>query len=113
MTMKRQYSVSTYLKASVRYVRLALGVSMLNLLGKQGLGLGASSFSKEEPVAFETILEKFDDMQVLSKKVSKFETDQTSMERSNNVIWRQQPYIAQSHDGSDATGLFNESTQLT
>jgi hypothetical protein len=73
----------------------------------------ANSFSKEEVVAFEQVLEKFDDSLVLSRNVSKYNTDQTTMERSNNVIWRPQPYIAQSYDGTDATANFNESTQLS
>ncbi|TNE61194.1 MAG: hypothetical protein EP341_00825, partial [Sphingomonadales bacterium] len=33
--------------------------------------------------------------------------------RTSDVIWRPQPYIAQSYDGSDATGNFNEATQLS
>lgn len=72
-----------------------------------------NSFSKEERVAFEDVLEKFNDAQVLSRNVSKYQTDQTTMERSNNVIWRPMPYIAQSHDGTDATANFDQATQLS
>ena len=71
-----------------------------------------NAFNKEERVAFETILEGFNDSQVLSKNVSIYNTDQVMMERTNDVIWRPQPYIAQSHDGTDATANFDDSTQL-
>lgn len=73
----------------------------------------ANAFSKEEIVAFENVLEGFDDALVLSRNVSKYQTDQVMMERTNDVIWRPQPYIAQSHDGTDATANFDESTQLS
>jgi hypothetical protein len=35
------------------------------------------------------------------------------MERTNNVIYRPQPYIAQSYDGMDQTGNFGAYTQLS
>lgn len=73
----------------------------------------ANEFSKEEVVAFEQILEGYQDALILSNNVSKYQTDQVTMERANDTIWRPQPYIAQSHDGSDATANFNESTQLS
>lgn len=72
----------------------------------------SNDFSKEERVAFEQILEGFEDQLVLSRNVSKYNTDQVMMERTGDVIWRPQPYIAQSHDGTDATANFNEATQL-
>ena len=56
----------------------------------------ANSFNKEERVAFENLLEGFNDALVLSRNVSIYNTDQTTMERTNNVIWRPQPYIATS-----------------
>ena len=71
-----------------------------------------NSFSKEEVVAFENVLEKFDDQLVLSRNVSKYTTDSTTMERTGDTIWRPMPYIAQSHDGTDATANFDEATQL-
>ncbi|MES0444997.1 MAG: P22 phage major capsid protein family protein [Desulfobacterales bacterium] len=73
----------------------------------------ANEFSKEEKVAFDEILEGFNDALVLSRNVSKYNTDSTTMERTNDVIWRPQPYIAQSYDGTDATANFGESTQLS
>ena len=54
----------------------------------------SNSFSKEERVAFEDILEGFNDALVLSRNVSVYNTDSSMMERTNNVIYRPQPYIA-------------------
>lgn len=73
----------------------------------------ANDFSKEERVAFEDMLEGFNDALVLSRNVSKFSTDQTMMERTSDVIWRPQPYIARSFDGMDQTGNFKNQTQLS
>lgn len=73
----------------------------------------ANSFSKEERVAFEDILEGFQDALVLSKNVSVYRTDQTMMERTNNVIWRPQPYIATSYSGTDMSSNFDDFTQLS
>lgn len=73
----------------------------------------ANDFNKEERVAFEDVCEKFNDSLVLSRNVSKYQTDSQSMERSNDTIWRPQPYIAQSFDGTDATANFKDSTQLS
>lgn len=72
-----------------------------------------NAFSKEERVAFEDILEGFNDALVLSRNVSVFNTDQTMMERTNNVIWRPQPYIAQSYAGTNMTSNFDDYTQLS
>ena len=73
----------------------------------------ANGFSKEEIVAFEQICEGFNDALVLSKNVSKYNTDGTSMERSGDTIWRPMPYIAQSFDGTDATSNFTDAVQLS
>ena len=73
----------------------------------------ANAFSKEERVAFEDILEGFQDALVMSKNVSVYKTSATSMERSNNTIWRPQPYVSQSFDGTDQTANFGDSTQLS
>lgn len=72
-----------------------------------------SSFSKEERVAFEDILEGFDDQLVLSRNVSKYNTDQRMMERANDTIWRPMPYIANTFDGADQTSNFQNNTQLS
>ena len=74
----------------------------------------SNSFSKEERVAFEDILEGFQDALVLSRNVSVYNTDQTMMERSNNTIWRPQPYIAQSINSTPGTAIsgYQGMTQL-
>jgi hypothetical protein len=73
----------------------------------------ANAFSKEERVAFEDLLEGFDDALVLSRNVARYNTGDTEMERTGDVIWRPQPYIAQSYDGMDQTANFNDKTQLS
>jgi len=73
----------------------------------------ANEFSKEERVAFEDILEGFQDALVMSKAVAVYNTDQATMERTGDVIWRPQPYIAQSYDGEDQTANFRDRTQLS
>ena len=74
----------------------------------------ANSFSKEERVAFEDLLEGFQDALVLSRNVSIYQTDQTMMERANNTIWRPMPYIAQSVTSTPGTPLsgYQGMTQL-
>jgi hypothetical protein len=77
-----------------------------------------NSFNKEERVAFENLLEGFNDALVLSRNVSIYNTDQTSMERTNNVIWRPQPYIATSISNAgvgtniNSVGGYSSYTQL-
>lgn len=73
----------------------------------------ANAFSKEERVAFEQLIEGFDDALVLSRNVAKFQTNSTEMERAADIIWRPQPYIAQSFDGMDQTNNFQNMTQLS
>jgi len=73
----------------------------------------ANSFSKEERVAFEDLLEGFNDALVLSKNVSLYRTNSTEMARTNDIIWRPQPYIAQSYDGMDQSLNFQNMTQLS
>lgn len=75
----------------------------------------ANAFSKEERVAFEQILEGFNDALVMSKNVSVYNTDGSMMERTNDVIWRPQPYIATSINGAPRTNIsssFGDYTQL-
>lgn len=73
----------------------------------------SNQFSKEERVAFEAMLEGFQDALVLSRNVAKYQTDQRMMERTNDIIWRPQPYIATSYDGTDQTANFGDSVQLS
>ena len=73
----------------------------------------SNQFSKEERVAFEAMLEGFQDALVLSRNCAKYQTDQRMMERANDVIWRPQPYIATSFDGTDQTANFGDVVQLS
>ena len=73
----------------------------------------ANAFSKEERVAFEDILQGFQDQMVLSKNVGVYKPGATEMERANNIIWRPMPYIAQSFTGTDMTANFKDFTQLS
>lgn len=71
----------------------------------------SNAFSKQETVAFDKLMEGFEDQLAVSNLVDKFETDQTTMERSNDTIWRPMPYVAVSYSGSDATSNFDDYTQ--
>src|SRR5687768_2426627 len=73
----------------------------------------SNDFSKEERVAFEDMLEGFQDALVLSRMVSKYNVGAQESERSNDVRWRPMPYIAQSFAGRDQTANFVRNTQLT
>lgn len=54
----------------------------------------ANEFSKEERVAFDNVIEGFQDALVASKNVNMYGTDGQLMERTNDTIWRPQPYIS-------------------
>lgn len=76
----------------------------------------ANAFNKEERVAFENMLEGFNDALVLSRNVNVYNTDSTMMERTNNVIWRPQPYIAQSISSTPGVSIaaqYQDMTQLS
>lgn len=72
-----------------------------------------NAFNKEERVAFEQVLEGFDDALVLSRFVKRYNSDQTMMARTNDIIWRPMPYILPSYDGMNQTANFNDKTQLS
>ena len=72
----------------------------------------ANGFSKEEVVAFDKVLEGFQDAMVMSKLFKTYQTDQTQMERTGDIIWRPQPYIMQSYSGLDQTANFGDVAQL-
>lgn len=71
-----------------------------------------NAFSKEERVAFDQMIEGFQDALILSNNVSMYRTNMTEMERSGDIIWRPQPYIARSFDGLDQSANFADQTQL-
>lgn len=105
--------MKTYILAVLAFIGHLLHQKLFAHMSRSGLVLGANAFNKEERVAFEDILEGFNDALVLSRAASVYQTDQVMMERTNDTIWRPQPYIAQSHDGTDATSNFDEATQLS
>jgi len=74
-----------------------------------GFTLGANAFSKEEVVAFETVLQGFEDMLVISERLNMFRVEGVVAERANNTIWRPQPYIARSFTGLDQSANFARS----
>lgn len=73
----------------------------------------ANSFSKEEIVAFEDILEGFNDALILSKNVTIYNTNGVTMERARDTIWRPQPYIAQSFDRTVGTSIAGDVSNMT
>lgn len=73
----------------------------------------ANAFNKEERVLFDEVLASFQDQLTISRQVATFNTDQTMMSRTNDVIWRPQPYILPSYDGLDQSANFNDKTQLS
>lgn len=76
----------------------------------------ANAFSKEEIVAFEDILEGFNDALILSKNINVYNTNGVTMERARDTIWRPQPYIAQSFTrtvGSSISSNVSTMTQLS
>jgi hypothetical protein len=75
-----------------------------------------NAFSKEEIVAFENILEGFNDALILSKNITVYNTNGVTMERARDTIWRPQPYIAQSFTrtvGSTIASNISTMTQLS
>lgn len=105
----------SYLLATM--ARAAAGVysAVFGPIGDRGVGftLGANSFNKEEVVAFENVLQGFEDQLMISEGFNKFTMSDVTAERTGNSVWRPQPYIAQSFDGLDQSANFNRNyTQL-
>ena len=76
----------------------------------------ANAFSKEEIVAFENILEGFNDALILSKNINVYNTNGVTMERARDTMWRPQPYIAQSFNrvvGNTIASEIQTMTQLS
>lgn len=72
-----------------------------------------NAFNKEEKVAFDQMLEGFNDALVLSRAVARMNSDGETMERAGDIIWRPMPYIARSFDGMNQTANFVDKTQLS
>ena len=73
----------------------------------------ANAFSKEEIVAFENILEGFNDALILSKNVNIYNTNGVTMERARDTMWRPQPYIAQSFTRTIGTTIASNVQTMT
>jgi len=74
----------------------------------------ANGFTKEETVAFDQVLEGFNDAVVATKMAKVYKTNQETMERSGDIIWRPQPYIMTSYTGGgDMSSNFKDVTQLS
>lgn len=73
----------------------------------------ANGFSKEEVVMFDRLLEGFEDALVISKMSKVTQTDQRTMERTNDIIWFPQPYIMATYSGNDASSNFKDVAQLS
>lgn len=56
--------------------------------------MASNEFSKEEIVAFDKVIDGFQDALVASKNVNMYGTDGQLMERANDTIWRPQQYIS-------------------
>ena len=73
----------------------------------------ANTFTKQEKVAFDDMLEGFNDELVMSALVSNYSLGDQEAERGSDVIWRPVPYIAQSYTGIDQSSNFGDSIQLS
>jgi len=65
-----------------------------------------NSFNKEEKVAFDRILENFNDALVMSSVVNQFNYGNVDAERAQDTIWRPMPYISKTYRGIDQTARF-------
>lgn len=106
------YSLA-FAAACVAYIGHAINDALFSAQTRMGLILGANAFNKEERVAFEQLLEGFQDALVLSNLVSIYNTESSEMERAADIMWRPQPYIAQSFNGTDQTANFRDYIQLS
>ena len=73
----------------------------------------ANAFSKEEIVAFENILEGFNDALILSKNINVYNTNGVTMERARDTMWRPQPYIAQSFTRTIGSTIASDVSTMT
>ncbi len=69
---------------------------------------------RNEIVAFQDMLEGFDDMLVVAQEVEKYNLPggPAEQQRMNDKIWRPQPYIPAVYDGFDQSANFGNITQL-
>lgn len=73
-----------------------------------------SDFTKKEEVMFENLLEGFEEMNIASNVVKKFNVPELEIARAQGSgVWRPMPYIARSYNGTNATANFSQATQLS
>lgn len=60
--------------------------------------MSSNDFSREEIVAFDNVIDGFEDALVASKNVNIYGTDGQLMERTQDTIWRPQQYISVGQD---------------
>lgn len=73
----------------------------------------ANSFTKQEMVIFDEMVEGFDDELVIAKGATKFDpANAEEAARARDKFWIPAPMIGSSYDGSDATGHFGDVTDL-
>lgn len=74
----------------------------------------ANNYPKEIMVAWEDVITKFEDMNVMASAVDvASNVSAETMERTNDTQWKPSPYIMTSFDGSDQTSNFYGATGLT
>lgn len=74
----------------------------------------ATSFSREEKIIFDEMIEGFDDELVIAKEVTKFTPPgPQDMVRYGDRFWLPAPMIGSSYDGFDQTANFDGLTELT
>lgn len=112
--MKKQFiALRLYAKAILVWAGEILHRALFQHMHRSGMILAANAFNKEERIAFENILEGFQDALVLSRAASVYNTNSMEMERASDTIWRPQPYVAQSFTGTDMTSNFKDYVQLS
>lgn len=74
----------------------------------------ANNFSKEERVAFDKVLEDFDDLLVISRAANNLSIGPAQQsERQSDRLWLPMPYAAVTYDGMNQTANFGDITQLS
>lgn len=74
----------------------------------------ANSFTKQELVMFDDVIDGFDDLLVLAKGAETYQPeDPESMARAGDRFWIPAPMISASFDGFDQTSNFGDTTELS
>jgi hypothetical protein len=74
----------------------------------------ANSFTKQEQVMFDNVIEGFDDMLVIAKGAEKFDPPSAQdQDRARDKFWLPAPMIGSSFSGFDASANFGDVTQIS